>query len=413
MELIFENEIAVVAIIKNESRYISEWLEYHYRIGVDKFYIYDNDSEDRSELMKILDPWIQNHIVEYKFFPGICRQMPAYNDAIEKHRFDCRYMAFIDLDEFIFVKTGQTLLEFLNDFFAQDPRIAGLAVNWRMFGTSGRNFYEPIDVTERFTHRAPDNYEENFLIKTIADPRKIFYMPISHCAIYMFGTFCCDENFNVVLEYKNPANTCEKIQMNHYFTKSIEEYTQKISRGRADNGSIRQAQTQLNSILNEVHDQNLRDYYRMLKQQPLPLVKNHSEQKILENVEKMLDPFLNSDLPDEVFHGHMTKFLTCFSLIEKTSLLSKKDQSDMKILVLNYLQKSITNAKLKPHDWLLLSTAWREILMTNTKSAANILEMFYQVLLRIIRMTEDEMKTEQTFLLRQIQKDLHMILIND
>ena len=54
-DLLFENETALVLIVKNESPYISEWLEYHYKIGVDKFYIYDNDSEDRSELMKMLE----------------------------------------------------------------------------------------------------------------------------------------------------------------------------------------------------------------------------------------------------------------------------------------------------------------------------------------------------------------------
>ena len=47
--ILFENPIAIVACVKNESRYIEEWLDYHYRIGVDKFYIYDNDSEDRSK----------------------------------------------------------------------------------------------------------------------------------------------------------------------------------------------------------------------------------------------------------------------------------------------------------------------------------------------------------------------------
>ena len=64
--------------------YIGEWLEYHYKIGVDKFYIYDNDSEDRSELMKILEPWIQKNIVEYFQFPGALSQIPVYIDAIKR-----------------------------------------------------------------------------------------------------------------------------------------------------------------------------------------------------------------------------------------------------------------------------------------------------------------------------------------
>ena len=52
--ILFEHELAVVSILHNESRYVGEWLEYHYRLGVDKFYIYDIESEDRAELVQIL-----------------------------------------------------------------------------------------------------------------------------------------------------------------------------------------------------------------------------------------------------------------------------------------------------------------------------------------------------------------------
>jgi hypothetical protein len=36
----------LVLIIKNESKYIVEWIEYHRQIGVDHFVIFDNDSSD-------------------------------------------------------------------------------------------------------------------------------------------------------------------------------------------------------------------------------------------------------------------------------------------------------------------------------------------------------------------------------
>ena len=38
-EILFENEIALVLIVKNESPYIEEWLDYHFRIGVDKKFL--------------------------------------------------------------------------------------------------------------------------------------------------------------------------------------------------------------------------------------------------------------------------------------------------------------------------------------------------------------------------------------
>ena len=409
-DLIFENEIAITAIIKNESRYISEWLDYHYRIGVDKFYIYDNDSEDREELLKILEPWIQNHIVDYKIFPGVCRQMPAYNDAIENHRFDCRYMAFIDLDEFIFVKIGQTLLEFLNDHFSKDPRISALGVNWRTFGTSGKQFYEPIDVTERFTFRAPDDYANHDAIKTIADPRKMLYFGDLHCAVYILDTYCYNENLNIVRSAGNADKTCDRIQLNHYLSKSVEEYEEKVSRGRADTGEIKTDKEGYKPELNAVEDTGLRDLYRQLKSKPLPMIKDHSETKILQNVKTMLEPFFDSNAPDEIFRGQTERFLTCFCLIEKINLLTDKEKSDVRNLILEYLLKSIKVTNLTVQGYAMLLNSWREIFAAHSKPAMKILNLIRGFMPSAIHWVEYWAKTDETFLLKNAQKDIEIVL---
>ena len=38
--------LAVCAIAKNEGPYFKEWLDWHHAQGVEKFYIYDNESTD-------------------------------------------------------------------------------------------------------------------------------------------------------------------------------------------------------------------------------------------------------------------------------------------------------------------------------------------------------------------------------
>ncbi len=67
--------------------------------GVDKFYLYNNDSTDDTE--KILEPYIKGGLVDLIYFPGQAKQFPAYNNALKKYRNDCEYMAFVDGDEFI------------------------------------------------------------------------------------------------------------------------------------------------------------------------------------------------------------------------------------------------------------------------------------------------------------------------
>jgi len=39
---LFLHDLAVVAILYNEGRYLKEWLNYHILAGVDHFYIYDH-----------------------------------------------------------------------------------------------------------------------------------------------------------------------------------------------------------------------------------------------------------------------------------------------------------------------------------------------------------------------------------
>lgn len=41
------NGIAISVIVKDEATYIEEWVEYYKLIGIDKIYLYDNDSQDK------------------------------------------------------------------------------------------------------------------------------------------------------------------------------------------------------------------------------------------------------------------------------------------------------------------------------------------------------------------------------
>ena len=85
----FKHEIAMVSISKNEAPYIKEWIEFHKLVGFTKFYFYDNESEDNT--VDILKPYIDSGLVEYTLIKGKGRQLDAYNDAIAKHKNECRW----------------------------------------------------------------------------------------------------------------------------------------------------------------------------------------------------------------------------------------------------------------------------------------------------------------------------------
>ena len=77
---LFPYDLAVVAILKNEGRYLKEWLDYHLLAGVDHFYLYDNDSTDNYK--EIIAPYVEAGLVTSKFFPGKKMQLEAYDEAV-------------------------------------------------------------------------------------------------------------------------------------------------------------------------------------------------------------------------------------------------------------------------------------------------------------------------------------------
>ncbi len=223
----FENFLSICAICKNEAIYLPEWIEYYKMIGVEKFYIYDNESDDNTK--EVLASYIADGIVEYQFIRGKGVQKAAYNEAISKYKYKTKWLAFVDLDEFVFVKNGKSLAEFMKGF---DGKV-GLMINWVMYGDSGHKTKMKGLVIERFTKCSKPNFPRNKECKTIANPRCVTYMDI-HFALYYGFVHCVDENFKSVIAHKK-RHRVKKIQVNHYYGKSFEEYQMKKRRGKGTN----------------------------------------------------------------------------------------------------------------------------------------------------------------------------------
>ena len=137
---LFMYDLVAVTIVHNEAPYIAEWIDYHLLAGVDQFLIYDNESDDN--LHEILKPYIEKNLVALIDYPKKNRQLEAYNDAIRQFKFFCRYMAFIDVDEFIFPQDGKSIVEVVDEVLNRDEHAAGLAINLHVFGS---NNFDNVD----------------------------------------------------------------------------------------------------------------------------------------------------------------------------------------------------------------------------------------------------------------------------
>lgn len=222
----FNQELSIGAIMKNEGPYLKEWLDFHILVGVEKFYLYDNDSTDNT--YEILRPYIKSGIVEYTKIPGRAQQRPAYIDILKKHSEKTRWLAFIDLDEFLVPVKHKTITEFLKTL----PRFSQLIIGWVNYGSSGHEKKPEGLVIENYKKHAKVNWG----IKSIINPRLIVYLGNPH-SNYVAG-FTIDENAKKrgFVNQESEPTTHDFIRCNHYITKSHEEYIKRCNQGDAGSG---------------------------------------------------------------------------------------------------------------------------------------------------------------------------------
>lgn len=224
--------LTMCAIAKNEGRYFAEWIEYHKMLGVEKFYIYDNESEDATR--EVLQPYIERGLVEYTYFTGKKMQLKAYKDCVKKHRWHCKYMAFLDLDEFIVPVKHKTIPDYLESL----GRIPGVQMNWIVYGSSGAKTRIDGFVIERFRDHSLPGEALNHHVKSIVNPRRILNFFSAHRA-FILGLYVNSAGKTVIKSFKKRPPVTTDIRINHYAIKSYEEFLEKRSRGRARFDNIR------------------------------------------------------------------------------------------------------------------------------------------------------------------------------
>jgi hypothetical protein len=248
------HELAVCAIFRDEARYLAEWVTFHRIQGVERFYLYDNLSSDdwRAELA----PEIAAGVVEVTHWPRQPGQMPAYDDCLARHRDDARWIAAIDVDEFLFSPTGAPLPEVLRRFDAHPA----VVVNRLFFGTNGHE--QPADglVTESYPMRSRDDDPSNVLVKSIVYPRMALNAHSAHTFL-LRGSAVGEDGAPVPTAFREPA-TVDLLRINHYYAKSEEEFRRKSATPRADVGAVTE---RMGIPPDEVRDESIRQFRDRLR----------------------------------------------------------------------------------------------------------------------------------------------------
>lgn len=226
----FKYYCAICLIIRDENEYLQGWLEWHIASGVEHFYIYDHDSKQSVRaFVSGLGDAVANKVTVIEW-NGMHKdaQPEAYNDCLRRFARESRWIGFIDADEQVRVKTGSSLPAFLKGY----EKFAGVFAVWITYDANGRVRRSNEPLRTRFTRV---NTSDPWMIKA----GKVFVQPllmremVIHNGMPEVGFDVVDEHKRKIPPYRltceNPTRDC--ICVDHYYTKSYEEWVNKIKRG--------------------------------------------------------------------------------------------------------------------------------------------------------------------------------------
>lgn len=172
--------LSICAIFKDEAPYMKEWIEYYKLLGVEHFRLYNNDSSDHYK--KVLAPYIRKGEVVLVDWPSDpsklgsndewvwATQLPACMDAITHLSGKSKWLAIIDLDEYIVPLIHKDLISFLRDY----ESFSAVLLNWHNFGTSKvKEIPKGRLLIEMLTHRAEENSPYHQPVKSIVRPDRV------------------------------------------------------------------------------------------------------------------------------------------------------------------------------------------------------------------------------------------------
>lgn len=234
--------VSIATMIKDEGPYMREWIEFHRLMGVEHIYIYDDGSKDDTK--EILQRYIEQGFVTYRLFEGNERrhQVNAFMDAINSYREQSKYIALLDADEFLFSVSGRNIYDVIQETVDKyemqrsvnfEKRCGGIGVNWRVYGFSGHETKPQGLIIENYMYRAADDKKTNAHIKTIYNPRCVIGVNC-HNGRFIPGFAEISERGTEISSPFFYDSSCSVFRINHYGTRSVEEYVSRKRRPTAN-----------------------------------------------------------------------------------------------------------------------------------------------------------------------------------
>lgn len=241
-----EWELVVCTVFKDEGEYLEEWLNHYLDLGVDHFFLFDDASTDN--FREVLKPYLNNGLITLAPLnmdnPGNhlgCYsgyQLVKINEVFQTFGHRIKWLAAIDVDEYIVPNKHLSLVDYLRDIEIEVSNVGFVSIPWFNFGTS-------------FIEKIPYGQLTNFLTLRESEggcmAKIIYYVGRTHA--------CYGHHFANALPGFVPvqARFPDDIQLNHYSLRD-RDFVRTV-RGPLRNWDNRYPPTEVMlTIWNDVYD---------------------------------------------------------------------------------------------------------------------------------------------------------------
>ncbi|MFQ6630856.1 hypothetical protein Gotur_008519 [Gossypium turneri] len=135
------HETCICTMARNQARFLKEWVIYHALIGVQRWYIYDNNSDDDTDQV-IESLFNAGYNISRHIWPWIKTQEGGFSHCALRAKGSCEWIGFIDVDEFLHLPSGLFLHDVISNLTSTitsfgNISIGEIRVSCYSFGPSG------------------------------------------------------------------------------------------------------------------------------------------------------------------------------------------------------------------------------------------------------------------------------------
>ncbi|PWA91302.1 hypothetical protein CTI12_AA091860 [Artemisia annua] len=146
--------LCACTMVYNVAKFLKEWVIYHANIGVEKFVLYDNGSDDDlGAVVEVLKS--RGYDVEVRFWLWPKTQEAGFSHAAFVDKGSCKWMMFIDVDEFVYSPKWKTLKPskgLVPSLLPASP-YGQVTIKCYEFGPSGQKRHPLTGVTQGYNCR--------------------------------------------------------------------------------------------------------------------------------------------------------------------------------------------------------------------------------------------------------------------